>query len=60
MRNEVTKPITMSGGCAVYSATLPILPVFVGLDLSEKISDAVTADTKSITTAELSLFLTVR
>jgi aminopeptidase N len=46
---EITLTTVMNGRCGIFSAMLPFNPVYAGLDLQEKISDAVTADTKTIT-----------
>ncbi|MCY7410930.1 MAG: T9SS type A sorting domain-containing protein, partial [Chitinophagales bacterium] len=47
-RNVTTETAFISGNCAEFSITLPFSPVYVGLDLDEKISDAQTADLKTI------------
>jgi hypothetical protein len=38
----------MSGRCGIYSAILPFNPIYAGLDLAEKISDAILADNINI------------
>lgn len=43
-----TQTAVMSGACSIYSIHLPFAPVFTGLDLNEKISDAVTSDLLSV------------
>jgi hypothetical protein len=48
--NKVTEKTVMSGRCGIYTTTLPFNPIYTGLDLAEKISDAITADTKTIKT----------
>ncbi|MBL7899650.1 MAG: hypothetical protein JNJ99_14015, partial [Crocinitomicaceae bacterium] len=47
--NTVTENIMMSGDYAVFNFTLPINPVFVGVNLNEKINDATTAMHQNIT-----------
>ncbi len=46
--NVTTATFTMNGGCSSFSTSLPFAPKFTGLDLNERISDAVTADLKTI------------
>ncbi len=46
--NTAVEDIVMNGQCGIYSTILPISPVYAGLDLSEKISDAITAGMKTI------------
>lgn len=48
-RNQQVEKVMMSGRCGIYSTILPFNPVYAGLDLGEKISDAITADSKNIT-----------
>jgi aminopeptidase N len=43
-----TQSALMNGACSTYFVNLPFAPVFTGLDLNEKISDAVTADLLAI------------
>ena len=49
--NEVTKTINVSGKNTTAFVTIPINPVFAGVDLNEKISDAITSDMKVIKSA---------
>lgn len=46
--NVTKQTCFVSGSCYVCSLSLPFFPVFTGLDLDEKISDAVTADLKTL------------
>jgi len=48
--NEVAKTINVSGQNTTATVTIPFNPAFVGVDLNEKISDAITSDTKKIKT----------
>jgi aminopeptidase N len=48
--NTQTKKIIFSGQSGSFTFTLPIDPKFVGLDMKDKISDAITSDTKVIKT----------
>jgi len=48
--NTDTKVILMSGQLMSFTLTIPINPIFVALDVNEKISDAITSDTKVIKT----------
>ncbi len=47
---EVVKTAMMSGPATTVMFTIPIDPVYVGLNLGGKISDAITSDTKVIKT----------
>jgi len=47
--NEHTEQIILSSSYQVFNFTLPINPVFVGVNLDEKINDATTAENKTIT-----------
>lgn len=47
--NTQTAMISMSGQLMSFTFTIPIDPVFVAIDVNEKISDAITADGKVIT-----------
>ncbi len=42
--------VMMSGRCGIYSAILPLNPIYACLDLGEKISDAVIADNITLST----------
>lgn len=46
--NEVVKKINVSGPVSTVTVSIPINPVFAGIDLDEKISDAITSDLKTI------------
>ena len=39
---QVVKTVEMNGRCGVFTTTLPFKPVYIALDLDEKISDAIT------------------
>ncbi|MDX2001950.1 MAG: M1 family aminopeptidase [Chitinophagales bacterium] len=41
-RQQTTMQTLMGGGCGTFQATLPFEPVFVAVDMEEKISDAIT------------------
>ena len=43
---QVTERFEASGPCTVYQTTLSFNPTFVGLDINDKISDAITDDNK--------------
>lgn len=44
--NKIEKTINISGQNTTATVTIPINPIFTGVDLNEKISDAVTSDMK--------------
>lgn len=44
--NEITKTLNVSGLNTIATVTIPFNPVFTGVDLNEKISDAITSDMK--------------
>ncbi len=46
--NETARTINVSGQNTISTITIPINPVFAGVDMNEKISDAITSDTKTI------------
>lgn len=46
--NETAKTINVSGQNTIATVAIPINPVFAGVDLNEKISDAITSDKKVI------------
>jgi hypothetical protein len=46
--NSNTQTISMSGRCGIFSLSVPFNPVYAGIDLNDKISDAITADTKTV------------
>ena len=46
--NEVVRKINVSGPVSTATVSIPIDPAFAGLDLNEKISDAVTSDLKTM------------
>lgn len=48
--SEMTEKAVMNGRCGIYSTIIPFNPAYIGLDLGEKISDAITADSKEIST----------
>jgi aminopeptidase N len=47
--NELTFPVIMSGECEQFTFQVPFQPVYAGIDLADKISDAITASSKVIT-----------
>jgi len=49
--NEVAKTINVSGQNTIATVTIPINPVFAGVDMNEKISDAVTSNMTAINAA---------
>ncbi|MEO5675882.1 MAG: M1 family aminopeptidase [Chitinophagales bacterium] len=54
--NVTKQDFVMSGGCETFNLILPFSPVFTGLDLDDKISDAVTADLKTVNTTGSTVF----
>ena len=46
--NKERRTVEMSGACNAFTVSLPFNPVYAGLDLDEKISDAVTADLDTV------------
>lgn len=46
--NEAVRSVYVSGPVSTVTVSIPISPVFAGIDLDEKISDAVTSDLKTI------------
>lgn len=64
--NEINKRITVSGANNSYTFTLPYEPVYAGLNLDEKINDAIAPEAKVIKTtgannfAHARMILTVR
>lgn len=48
--NTITREIIVSGKNSAFTFTLPILPVYAGLNLDEKISHAVTSDNQVLKT----------
>ncbi|MBK9592714.1 MAG: T9SS type A sorting domain-containing protein [Crocinitomicaceae bacterium] len=51
--NEHTESIVFSGDYSAYTFTLPINPVFAGVNLNEKINDATTAETLTLNSSGL-------
>lgn len=49
--NEAVKIINVSGKNTTATVTIPVNPVFAGVDMDEKISDAITSDTKVLKAA---------
>lgn len=49
--NEAVKTINVSGQTTTATVTLPFNPIFAGMDLDEKISDAITQDMKVVKAA---------
>lgn len=48
--NSVVETTMLNGECSIYSTTLPFAPAYAGLDLAEKISDAITAGSETVKT----------
>ncbi|MEP7128419.1 MAG: M1 family aminopeptidase [Chitinophagales bacterium] len=54
--NTLTESTILNGPCGIYSTILPFNPVYAGLDLLEKISDAITSGTNTVKTTGLQTF----
>ncbi len=46
--DKVTTTVNASGPCTIFKTSIPITPVFVGVDIEQKIADAITDDSKTI------------
>ncbi len=55
--DTLVKKIMLNGSCGVFSFTLPFNPLYIGLDLQNKISDSQTGDSKIITSTGSSNFI---